>query len=243
MPVGILDTVGGDLPLPVGGGAAVGVPPSDVDVTIDRLELDHDGELVVTDYKTGRAPGDAWARQRMTGVHVYSLMCERWFGRRPVRVHLLHLAEPVTIVAEPSEQSTRGLARPPTGGCARRSAGGRPSRCTRPDRRVRDEAASHDKFKAKYSLNFTLLSDPEKTAMEAYGAWGKGRFGKEGVLRKTFIINPEGQVVKEYGRVTPLGHGEQVIESEERVGEAAGKVPFEPVAAIMAGASLIPSPR
>ena len=47
----------------------------------------------------------------MTGVHVYSLMCERWFGRRPVRVQLLHLAEPVKIVAEPSEQSTKGLAR------------------------------------------------------------------------------------------------------------------------------------
>lgn len=77
---------------------------------IDRLDL-VDGELVVTDYKTGRAPGEGYARQRMTGVHVYSLMCEQWFGRRPVRVQLLHLAEPVKIVAEPSEQSTRGLSR------------------------------------------------------------------------------------------------------------------------------------
>lgn len=77
---------------------------------IDRLDL-VDGELVVTDYKTGRAPGDGHARQRMTGVHLYSLMCERWFGRRPVRVQLLHLAEPVAIVAEPSDQSTRGLSR------------------------------------------------------------------------------------------------------------------------------------
>src|SRR5690606_3211506 len=42
----------------------------------------------------------------------------------------------------------------------------------------RDEAASHDKFKAKYNLNFTLLSDPDKTAMEAYGAWGKKQFGQ-----------------------------------------------------------------
>lgn len=75
----------------------------------------------------------------------------------------------------------------------------------------RDEAASHDKFKAKYNLNFTLLSDPEKVVMEAYGAWGKKQFGREGVLRKTFIINPEGQVVKAYGRVTPLGHGEQIV--------------------------------
>jgi putative RecB family exonuclease len=77
---------------------------------IDRLDL-VDGELVVTDYKTGRAPGEGWARRQMTGVHLYSLMCERWFGRRPARVQLLHLAEPVAIVAEPSEQSSAGLAR------------------------------------------------------------------------------------------------------------------------------------
>src|SRR5687768_15413570 len=74
-----------------------------------------------------------------------------------------------------------------------------------------DDAASHEKFKARHLLNFTLLSDPEKTAIEAFGAWGKKMFGKEGVLRKTFIINPNGMVVKEYGRVTPLGHGEQVV--------------------------------
>ncbi len=80
-----------------------------------------------------------------------------------------------------------------------------------------DEAASHEKFKAKYNLNFTLLSDPDRSAIEAYGAWGKKMFGKEGILRKTFIIDPEGQVVKAYGRVTPLGHGEQVTESVKQL--------------------------
>lgn len=75
----------------------------------------------------------------------------------------------------------------------------------------RDDASSHDKFKAKYTLNFTLLSDPEHELMDAYGAWGKKMFGQEGVLRKTFIINPEGVIVKVYGRVTPIGHGEQVL--------------------------------
>lgn len=75
----------------------------------------------------------------------------------------------------------------------------------------RDNADSHDAFKAKHSLNFTLLSDPDKKAIEAYGAWGKKMFGKEGILRRTFIINPGGVVVKVYGRVTPLGHGDQVI--------------------------------
>lgn len=75
----------------------------------------------------------------------------------------------------------------------------------------KDDASSHEKFKAKYSLNFTLLSDPSGATIKAYGAWGKKMFGKEGILRKTFIINPDGRVVKVYGRVTPLGHGEQII--------------------------------
>jgi peroxiredoxin Q/BCP len=74
-----------------------------------------------------------------------------------------------------------------------------------------DDAASHEKFKAKHSLNFTLLSDPNRKAIDAYGAWGKKMFGKEGILRRTFIIDPNGVVVKVYGRVTPLGHGEQIV--------------------------------
>ena len=81
----------------------------------------------------------------------------------------------------------------------------------------KDEANSHEKFKAKYSLNFTLLSDPEGKVIEAYGAWGKKMFGNEGILRKTFIINPDGQVVKVYGRVTPIGHGEQVKEELKKL--------------------------
>jgi thioredoxin-dependent peroxiredoxin len=73
-----------------------------------------------------------------------------------------------------------------------------------------DDGTSHDKFKAKHKLNFTLLSDPEMTMIRAYGAWGPKQFGREGILRRTFIISPEGQVLKVYGRVTPLGHGDQV---------------------------------
>jgi len=80
-----------------------------------------------------------------------------------------------------------------------------------------DDAASHEKFKAKHLLNFTLLSDPDKGAIEAYGAWGKKMFGKEGILRRTFIINPDGMVVKVYGRVTPVGHGEQVVAELQRL--------------------------
>jgi len=75
----------------------------------------------------------------------------------------------------------------------------------------KDDVDSHRKFKAKHKLNFTLLSYPTGKTIDTYGAWGKKIFGKEGILRKTFIISPEGEIMKTYGRVTPLGHGEQVV--------------------------------
>jgi putative RecB family exonuclease len=76
---------------------------------IDRLELDADGELVVTDYKTGREPGEGWEQQSLAGVHIYSLLCERMFGRRPKRVQLLYLGKPERIITQPSDQSVRGV--------------------------------------------------------------------------------------------------------------------------------------
>ena len=78
---------------------------------IDRLELDADGELVVTDYKTGRAPNQRYEQGRLGGVHVYSLLCERNFGRRPAKVRLLYLADPLEISTTPSDQSTRAVER------------------------------------------------------------------------------------------------------------------------------------
>jgi putative RecB family exonuclease len=78
---------------------------------IDRLDLDPDGGLVVTDYKTGRPPVERLERQRLGGVRFYAYLCERVFGRRPSRIQLLYLGEPLAIVATPSEQSIRGLER------------------------------------------------------------------------------------------------------------------------------------
>jgi len=75
---------------------------------IDRLELDA-GRLVVTDYKTGKPPHAKYEQGRLGGVHFYAFLCERLLGRRPDRIQLLYLSEPVAIVAEPSEQSIRGL--------------------------------------------------------------------------------------------------------------------------------------
>jgi putative RecB family exonuclease len=76
---------------------------------IDRLELDDKGRVVVTDYKTGRAPGVAFEQARLGGVHFYAFLCERLLGRRPARIQLLHLREPIAISTTPSEQSIRGL--------------------------------------------------------------------------------------------------------------------------------------
>ena len=81
----------------------------------------------------------------------------------------------------------------------------------------KDSTDSHLSFKAKHKLNFTLLSDPTGKTITAYGAWGKKMFGREGILRKTFIISPEGEIKKTYGRVTPLGHGEQVLAELQRL--------------------------
>lgn len=76
---------------------------------IDRLELDSDGELVVTDYKTGTAPNERWEQKSLAGVHLYALLCEHVFGRRPVRVQLLYLSTPEAIIARPTEASIRGV--------------------------------------------------------------------------------------------------------------------------------------
>lgn len=75
-----------------------------------------------------------------------------------------------------------------------------------------DSPTQHEAFKAKYDLNFMLLSDPRREAIEKYTAWGKKMFGREGVLRKTYLIDPDGMVRKVFGRATPLGHGEAVVE-------------------------------
>jgi peroxiredoxin Q/BCP len=81
----------------------------------------------------------------------------------------------------------------------------------------KDDQDSHRKFKAKHKLNFTLLSDPSGETIENYGAWGPKMFGREGILRKTFIINPEGEIVKTYGRVKSAGHGEQILRDLEQL--------------------------
>lgn len=78
---------------------------------IDRLELDPDGELVVTDYKTGGVPSERWEGKSLSGVHTYALLCEQMLGKRPVRVQLFYLQKPEMIIATSTEQTVTGVAR------------------------------------------------------------------------------------------------------------------------------------
>jgi putative RecB family exonuclease len=64
---------------------------------------------VVTDYKTGKAPGPQYEQRRLGGVHFYAFLCEQLLGRRPAAVRLMYLASGETITAYPSEQSIRFL--------------------------------------------------------------------------------------------------------------------------------------
>lgn len=74
---------------------------------IDRLELDADGELVVTDYKTGRAPSGNYEQKSLAGVHFYSFLCEAVFGKRPAKIRLMYLSSGETIETAPSAQSVK----------------------------------------------------------------------------------------------------------------------------------------
>ena len=79
-----------------------------------------------------------------------------------------------------------------------------------------DSLASHEKFEAKYKLNFPLLSDPDQAVAKKYGAWGeKVMYGKKvtGMIRSTFVIDKEGVVRKVFPRVKVDGHAEKVLEA------------------------------
>jgi peroxiredoxin Q/BCP len=77
-----------------------------------------------------------------------------------------------------------------------------------------DSVKSHQKFKAKYELPFTLVADEEKVALQAYDIWKeKSMYGRKymGVERTTFVIDPEGRIAKVFEKVKPAGHAEDVM--------------------------------
>jgi peroxiredoxin Q/BCP len=79
-----------------------------------------------------------------------------------------------------------------------------------------DDEATHVRFKEKYSLPFTLLSDPDHSVADAYGVWvEKNSYGKKrmGIKRSTFVIDAEGNVARAMYGVKPEGHADRVLEA------------------------------
>jgi thioredoxin-dependent peroxiredoxin len=73
-----------------------------------------------------------------------------------------------------------------------------------------DTVDSHKQFCTKDSLHFTLLADPDKTVVEKYGSLGN--FGPMQIaMRNTFLINPEGKIVKVWTKVNPNVHSPEVL--------------------------------
>jgi len=78
-----------------------------------------------------------------------------------------------------------------------------------------DSVKSHQKFKKKYDIPFTLLADTDHAIAEAYGVWGeKTMFGRKymGVLRSTFVIDKDGRIARIFRGVKPEGHADEVAQ-------------------------------
>lgn len=76
-----------------------------------------------------------------------------------------------------------------------------------------DSIESHQKFKKEHDLQVKLLSDPEHEVLKKFGVWQKKKmFGNEfmGVVRSTFLLNPEGKIEKSWRKVKVKGHAEDV---------------------------------
>jgi len=79
----------------------------------------------------------------------------------------------------------------------------------------KDNVKSHNKFIENHKLNFELLSDPETKLQDAFGVWAeKSMFGKKfiGTLRTTFLVNPDGNIVKVWEDVKPDNHAKEIYE-------------------------------
>ena len=87
-----------------------------------------------------------------------------------------------------------------------------------------DTPQAQKKFKEKYELPYTLLADPEKKVVSAFGVLKeKNMYGKKvmGIERTTFVINGDGKIARIFPRVRPEGHAEEVLATLKEAAPAA----------------------
>lgn len=77
----------------------------------------------------------------------------------------------------------------------------------------RDDASTHQAFQQKYGLDFDLLTDADRSAHNAYGAWGERPGRGEGVIRSSFLVGPDGRVKSAWYFVKPDGHALEVLQA------------------------------
>jgi len=80
----------------------------------------------------------------------------------------------------------------------------------------KDSVAKHDKFIAKHDLDVRLAADEDGDALEAYGAWQeKKNYGKTymGIVRSTFLIDPDGKILQIWPKVRVKGHVDAVMQA------------------------------
>ncbi|KFB09900.1 thioredoxin-dependent thiol peroxidase [Nitratireductor basaltis] len=87
-----------------------------------------------------------------------------------------------------------------------------------------DSQQKHAKFKTKHDLKITLLSDPEKEVLQAYGVWvEKSMYGRKymGVERSTFLIDADGTIIQAWRKVKVPGHVDAVLKQVEELNASA----------------------
>ena len=137
------------------------------------------------------------------------------------RMHTLsdYRGKPVVLYFYPKDN---------TSGCTKEACGFRDDYSAYQDAGVAilgvspDSSKSHANFRAKYELPFTLLADPDREVIKMYGAWGlKKLYGREyeGVMRTTFLIGEDGNILKVFEKVKPANHSAEILAALEDVDE------------------------
>ena len=108
-----------------------------------------------------------------------------------------------------------------------------------------DDVGAHARFVAKHRLNFPLLADPDRQLIQAMGVWvEKSLYGRRyfGIARATFVVSAEGRIEKVWEKVSPDGHGPEVLAYLRGEAPPAKPAPAPTAAKVALAATIVPKP-